>query len=99
MAAIKSYMSRVAAQGLLEFYLDLHAHANKRGVFAYGNALKGTEHIETLTFCRWDALHSDAWLRVPSLHVRAELCGSSVIVWRNVVRCLPESVAACKGFH
>lgn len=28
---------RLAGEGRLAFYIDLHAHANKRGVFAYGN--------------------------------------------------------------
>jgi hypothetical protein len=42
----------------LEFYMDLHAHANKRGVFAYGNALEGEQHIDTLTFCKLVALNN-----------------------------------------
>lgn len=36
--AVKSLLTRIARAGKLVFYMDLHAHANKRGVFAFGNA-------------------------------------------------------------
>lgn len=44
--------------GSLYFYMDLHAHANKRGVFAYGNALEGKEHIATLTYAKLASLNN-----------------------------------------
>ena len=38
--AIKELLLQAAHMGSLEFFLDLHAHANRRGVFIYGNALQ-----------------------------------------------------------
>ncbi len=35
-AAVKTLLSAYAARGQLEFYIDLHAHANKKGVFIFG---------------------------------------------------------------
>lgn len=42
-SAIKAQLAQYAARGVLEYYLDLHAHANRKGVFIYGNALQGEE--------------------------------------------------------
>jgi hypothetical protein len=78
-AAIKSYISGAGPRESLEFYLDLHAHANKRGVFAYGNALKGADHIETLAYCRWGPARpwpddaSCGISRIPSLPVQGHV--------------------------
>jgi hypothetical protein len=41
--AIKRTLTRYAQRGALEFYLDLHAHANKKGVFIFGNTLEGEQ--------------------------------------------------------
>lgn len=41
--AIKRSLMRYAQRGMLEFYLDLHAHANKKGVFIFGNTLEGDQ--------------------------------------------------------
>ncbi|MEW5306229.1 MAG: hypothetical protein WDW36_008710 [Sanguina aurantia] len=56
--AIKHLLLSYAAAGSLEFYLDLHAHANKKGVFAFGNALEGEAHLQSLLFCRLIAINS-----------------------------------------
>lgn len=64
MYAIKHLLLSYAAAGSLEFYFDLHAHANKKGVFAYGNALEGEAHLQSLLFCRLVAINSpvfDFW--------------------------------------
>ena len=58
MHAISRLVAAEAAAGRLAFYLDLHAHANKRGVFAYGNALEGAAHVDALLFCKLAALNS-----------------------------------------
>eukprot|EP00873_Tetraselmis_striata_P009384 jgi/Tetstr1/429648/TSEL_019545.t1 len=55
---VSQLLQHCHAAGRLAFYLDLHAHANKRGVFAYGNALEGEEHIDTLAFCKLVALNN-----------------------------------------
>lgn len=36
--AIKHQLMLYAHQGLLDFYIDLHAHANKKGVFLFGES-------------------------------------------------------------
>lgn len=56
--AIRSLLLHYAASSLLHVYLDLHAHANRQGVFAYGNALSGAAHLEALLFCKLAALNS-----------------------------------------
>lgn len=47
------------SQGRLAFYLDLHAHANKRGVFAFGNHIPEdpAKQIEGLMYAQLCALN------------------------------------------
>ena len=45
-------------RGTLQFYMDLHAHASKRGSFVYGNALDGARHTENVLYARLIALNS-----------------------------------------
>ena len=42
----------------MKFYLDLHAHAGKKGAFIFGNALENEKQIENLLFPRLIALNS-----------------------------------------
>lgn len=56
--AIKRQLMHYATSGLLEFYLDLHAHANKKGVFIYGNALEGEQALSSLLYAKLIALNS-----------------------------------------
>lgn len=45
-------------RGRLEFYLDLHAHAARRGCFIFGNALEGKRQTDNVTYARLVALNS-----------------------------------------
>lgn len=56
--AINQLLGLFAGQKRLAYYLDLHAHANKRGVFTYGNALTGVEHLDALLFSKLASLNS-----------------------------------------
>ena len=42
----------------LGFYIDLHGHVNKRGCFAFGNALEGEAAVESYLFARLAALNN-----------------------------------------
>ncbi|KAG2439346.1 hypothetical protein HXX76_004705 [Chlamydomonas incerta] len=57
--AIKALLMHYAQQGLLQYYIDLHAHANKKGVFIYGNTLEdGEAHLQSLIYSRLVALNN-----------------------------------------
>ena len=57
-AALKALLTQLADNNILAFYIDLHAHANKRGVFAFGNACDGANAVETRTYARLCSLNS-----------------------------------------
>ncbi|KXZ52800.1 hypothetical protein GPECTOR_8g187 [Gonium pectorale] len=60
--AIKTLLMYYAQQGLLEYYLDLHAHANKKGVFIYGNTLAdGEAHFQSLLYSKLISMNSAAF--------------------------------------
>lgn len=56
--AIRALLQHYATSGRLHVYLDLHAHANRQGVFAYGNALTAASHVEALLFCKLSSMNS-----------------------------------------
>ncbi|GFR43785.1 hypothetical protein Agub_g4902, partial [Astrephomene gubernaculifera] len=56
---IKRLLMYYAQQNLLEYYIDLHAHANKKGVFIYGNTLEdGEAHLQSLMYAKLVALNN-----------------------------------------
>ena len=50
--AIKELVLGYARQGRLGFYVDLHAHANKKGIFLFGNALPPEAQVETILYSK-----------------------------------------------
>ena len=57
--AVKKYLLERAREGLLHMYIDLHAHATRRGCFVFGNNTATTESlIETVTFAKLIAMNS-----------------------------------------
>jgi len=56
--AAKALLLHFAAEDRLRFYIDLHAHANKRGCFAYGNALGQDNHVENLLYTKLAAINN-----------------------------------------
>jgi len=58
-AAVKSLLHELNEDGSLYAYVDLHAHANKRGCFIYGNAAEDDEtQAEVLLLPRLMSLNS-----------------------------------------
>ena len=56
--ATRALLLKLASENLLGFYVDLHAHANKRGCFAYGNALPtAEERARQLAYCKLVSLN------------------------------------------
>ena len=59
--AVTALVRQLHAAGQLRYYIDLHAHSNKRGCFLFGNALRdGEQMAESVLFsklveanCRW----------------------------------------------
>lgn len=57
--ALKSIIDYYAAEGKLAMYLDLHAHASKRGCFIYGNVVDSfNDQVQNQLFCRLIALNT-----------------------------------------
>lgn len=48
--AVKEYFLYLHKTKHLYFYMDLHAHAGKKGIFSFGNNLNYRSHIDTLLF-------------------------------------------------
>ena len=57
--AAKSLLDFYATSGKLCLYLDLHAHASKRGCFIYGNVMDTlVDQVQNQLFCRLIALNT-----------------------------------------
>ena len=50
--AVKELVLGYARRGQLGFYVDLHAHANKKGIFVFGNALPPEAQVETILYSK-----------------------------------------------
>ena len=57
--AIKQCIDFYSMEKKLSLYLDLHAHASKRGCFIYGNVLDNIEdQVQNMLYCRLIALNT-----------------------------------------
>uniref|UniRef100_A0A7S3GAH4 tubulin-glutamate carboxypeptidase n=1 Tax=Palpitomonas bilix TaxID=652834 RepID=A0A7S3GAH4_9EUKA len=59
--ATKKYVVSLHHRGLLSYYIDLHAHASKRGCFAYGNSLDLEQQIDNMTWAKLCSLHCSSF--------------------------------------
>ena len=50
--SVKHILKQLAATDNLYMYVDFHAHASKKGIFCFGNALKGEEQVDNVLFAR-----------------------------------------------
>jgi len=46
------------SNGSLRVYLDLHAHATRRGMFIYGNSLDGKRQVDNVLYARLISLNT-----------------------------------------
>lgn len=56
--AARALVVHYAEAGLLDMYIDLHAHANKRGCFLFGNALDGSAHVDNVLLAKIASINS-----------------------------------------
>ena len=63
--AIRRLMLACARTNRLALYMDLHAHANKRGAFLFGNAMPAADQISSLLFAKLAAVNC-AYFHFPS---------------------------------
>lgn len=55
---IRLLLNRLAADKQLGLYIDMHAHANKKGTFFYGNSMPPAQQIPALLYAKLVALNS-----------------------------------------
>ena len=87
--AITRLVAELHACGSLQFYIDCHAHSNKRGCFLFGNAMQDAEAMgQNVTYAkcveansRWVRAHTKAPARTqrpPRAHTRNALPAPSL---------------------
>jgi len=57
--AAKQVMMDLHNRNLLFLYCDLHAHANQKGIFFYGNSMEFTDQVEGRLFAKLLSLNSE----------------------------------------
>lgn len=55
---IRMLLNQLAAEKKLGLYIDMHAHANKKGTFFYGNSMPPFQQIPALLYTKLVALNS-----------------------------------------
>jgi hypothetical protein len=56
--ALKELLLHAHETGRLALYIDLHAHANKKGGFFFGNAMPAAQQVENLLFAKLCSMNS-----------------------------------------
>ena len=56
--AVKHLLLYLQSKGRLHLFLDLHAHANKKGTFAYGNGMGGAAMVQNLLYTKLAGMNS-----------------------------------------
>jgi hypothetical protein len=55
--SVKHIIKQISDTDNLSMYVDFHAHAGKKGIFCFGNCLKGEEQVENVLFARLMSLN------------------------------------------
>ena len=54
----KKAITQQSNYGVLQYYVDLHAHASKIGCFLFGNAHKGDKYLDNLMLAKMMSMNS-----------------------------------------
>ena len=55
--AVKGVLKQMASYETLFMYVDFHAHASKKGMFMFGNSLKGDDQVDNVLLARLMSLN------------------------------------------
>lgn len=56
--ALRHAMLALQATGRLALYIDMHAHANKRGAFFFGNAMPAVDQVQNMLYAKLVSLNT-----------------------------------------